>query len=219
MDACSKNLAGVFLIAALAVLVGTAQAAEPKGAAVPRAAGGKSGKSYYWYDGAKKRPVAADAGLLAEFGRFEKGLSPAGESEAAVRSVSPKAEIESFPAKGVRLWKLPPESDGESTASAASSKESAGRFSPVFRDGRGGRMRALPGGIVVQLDPKLADKDVRAWARAKGLAIRKKLSLPGNYYVFDTKAGLEALEKANALHESGEVLSASPDWWQEAEVK
>ncbi|MEW6776316.1 MAG: hypothetical protein AB1405_08485 [Bdellovibrionota bacterium] len=218
MDARSKNLAGVFLTAALAVLVGTTQAAGPKGAG-SRAAGGKSGKSYYWYDGVKKRPISTDPELLAEFGQFEKGASPADGGAVAIQTVSPKAEVESVPAKGVRLWKLPPESDGESVAPAASSKEPAGRFSPVFRDGRGGRMRALPGGIVVQLDSKLSDKEAREWARAKGLAVRKKLSLPGNYYVLDTKPGLEALEKANALYESGEVLSASPDWWQEAQAK
>jgi hypothetical protein len=92
------------------------------------------------------------------------------------------------------------------------------RVSPVFREGGSplGRLMALPGGVVVELRPGWDAPRVSLWAAEHGLAVDQRLALRGNWYVLKTAPGLEALRVANQLQESGEVVSASPNWWRQA---
>lgn len=89
--------------------------------------------------------------------------------------------------------------------------------SPVYREGNSpaGRLMALPGGVLIKLDPELTDSQVRAWASGKGLSIKQRLNISGNWYVVDSAPGAASLDLANALQQSGEVLAATPNWWKQ----
>lgn len=88
--------------------------------------------------------------------------------------------------------------------------------SPTWREGSSpaGRLMALPGGVIVQFAPAWTDADIHAWAHGKSLQISQRLDIPGNWYLLASPPGTAALELANQLHTSGEVLSASPNWWK-----
>lgn len=88
--------------------------------------------------------------------------------------------------------------------------------SPTWREGTSpaGRLMALPGGVIVQLPAGWSDADVRAWTESRQLQIAQRLELPGRWYLVASPPGTASLELANRLHLSGEVLSASPNWWK-----
>ena len=167
-----------------------------------------TGASYYWYDGARKRTIHLDPELIAQ---FDAGAAPA-------KGMMPGLEPAGETGDGVRLWRA---GDGGNSisASAKAAKGSGGKFSPVFQN-RGGRgRRALPGGVIVTFDSAMSDEACAAWIAARGLTVRSKLTKGRQIYVLDTPAGMKSLEVANSLHESGEVESASPNWWTEVETK
>lgn len=98
------------------------------------------------------------------------------------------------------------------TARAAQSQTT-----PVYREGTSpaGRLMALPGGVLVKLDPSWTDTQARAWAAGKGLSVSQRLDISGNWYLLATAPGNASLELANQLHASGEVLAATPNWWKQ----
>jgi hypothetical protein len=110
------------------------------------------------------------------------------------------------------VWKLPRAAAANAIAGLRRAHPQA-RFSEVVRDGPSdaSRPRALPGGVLVRLDPAWDTARVDAWLAAHRLTAVRRLPVP-NMLVVDTAPGLEALRTANALFESGEVLAASPDW-------
>ena len=119
----------------------------------------------------------------------------------------------------MRMWKL---SNGSATASSAAiqslqTNQPAGKYSPVFHDGSGSStsMRALPGNIIVYLNPSWNATEVNTWLKARKLEVVKKLEIGQNIYLIKTGPGLESLDTANNLYKSGEVKAAFPDWWQE----
>ena len=87
---------------------------------------------------------------------------------------------------------------------------------PLFREGDSpaGRLMGLPGGIIVQFQPNWNATQIAQWLTARGLPMGERLEIQGNWYSIPTPAGTMALETANQLHESGEVLSATPNWWK-----
>jgi len=166
-------------------------------------------QAYVWYDGDREQQVWLDPKIVAEF-----DLSPRGES--LVKSVYSGAKP--LPAKrpqaGVRLWQL--DDAAETAIHNLKSIHPEERYSVVLHDGRtsSGRMRALPGNIIVYLDPQWNQTAVNIWLSAHKLEIVKKLEIGTNIYVIKTGPGIEALDAANALYRSGEVKAAFPDWWQ-----
>ena len=169
-------------------------------------------KTYHWYDGQRKRTIELDPELIAEFTG----------SRSAAKSVAPMSGLEAADEAqgGVRFWRVG-EGAGESPVSASTkaARASNRKFSPVFRN-RGGRgKRALPGGIIVTFASSMSDEACEAWIAGKGLVIQSKLTKGRQIYVIETPAGMESLELANTLHESGEVESASPNWWSAVETK
>ena len=171
-----------------------------------------TGASYYWYDGARKRTIHLDPELIAQ---FDGERTPAKAAPPA-----PGLEAAGEARGGVRFWKAGAGSAEDSiSASAKAARASGGKFSPVFNN-RGGRgRRALPGGVIVTFDSAMSDEACAAWIAAKGLTVQRKLTQSRQIYVLDTPAGMKSLELANSLHESGEVESASPNWWTEVETK
>jgi len=166
---------------------------------LPAAADGK--ESLYFYDGAKKIELTLEPGLVAEF------MTP--ESVSAVKKASPEAELLPAGAGGPHVFKV-------SAANFRPRTETGTTTSPLFRTGsRAGRLMALPGGMVVTFKPEWTDAQVREFVASKGLEVQQRLEIAGNWYVLRTEPGIAALKAANALHESGKVVSASPNWWKE----
>lgn len=169
---------------------------------LPAVADGKGPASLYFYDGGKKIMINADPALVAEF------CGPGAES--AVKKANPAAEELTAGVGGPRLFKAPATSFKPRTATGTAT-------SPVFRIGTspGGRLMALPGGMVVTFKPEWTDAQVREWATSKGLEVQQRLEITGNWYVLRTEPGVASLTAANALFESGAVVAASPNWWKQ----
>ena len=74
--------------------------------------------------------------------------------------------------------------------------------------------QAFPGGIIVIFKPQWDANRILLWAQSNSLATPKVLIQSLNMWMIPTPAGLEALNTANRIHESQEVISATPDLWQ-----
>lgn len=168
---------------------------------LPAAADGKETSALYFYDGGKKIELTLEPGLVAEF------MTP--DSASAVKKASPDAEQLPAGVGGPHVFKVPATNFRPRTATGTTT-------SPLFRTGsRAGRLMALPGGMVVTFKPEWSDAQVREFVASKGLEVQQRMEIAGNWYVLRTEPGLAALKAANALHESGKVVSASPNWWKE----
>lgn len=170
-------------------------------------------QSYVWYDGDREHTVWLDPTVVAEFNPGPADQSPLTKSFAGARVIPGKQAA-------VRFWQV----DSIPAATAVRSlKEQypGGKFSPVMHDGpsTGSRKRALPGNVIVYLNPAWDGAAVQRWADSQGLQIVKRLQIGPNIYIIRTGAGIEALEKANALYKSGSVVAAFPDWWQEVSTR
>ena len=145
---------------------------------------------YVWYDGGKPRQVQLDEALMAEFdGKAEPAATPVLRSD------------------GVQIWR---QQDEAATRAVATSKTS-----PVFRDSDGGTLRALPGNIIVRLDPAWSATQVNDWLAGTELTALRRLPIGGNVLVVMSPPGLAALDLANRLQLSGKVVSAQPEWWEQ----
>lgn len=171
-------------------------------------------QSYVWYDGNRERQLWLNPQAVAEF-------NPGPEGEASVKKINPAAtELPTrHPQQSVRFWQMDNTADNAARSLRASNPQ--GRYSAVFHDGpnSAGRMRALPGNIIVYLDPQWSNAIVKQWLSGHKLEVVKKLEIGPNIYLIKTGPGIEALDTANALYRSGEVKAAFPDWWQEVSKK
>jgi len=167
-------------------------------------------QAYTWFDGDREQRVWLNPELVAEF-------NPDSQGEQLLKSANPVAKI--VPSKhqqaGIRLWQMGNNSDAALHSLKAS--HPMGKYSAVLHDGpsSGGRMRALPGNIIVYLDPQWDEAAIRDWLNTRKLEVVKKLEIGTNVLVIKTAPGLESLNIANTLYQSGEVKAAFPDWWQE----
>jgi hypothetical protein len=171
-------------------------------------------QSYVWYDGDREQQVWLNPQIVAEFNPSQQGESSVKSAIATARALPMKRKQ-----SAIRLWQM------DNTADSATRNLKAvhpqGKYSAVLHDGpnSGGRMRALPGNIIVYLDPQWDETAVNNWLSTHKLEIVKKLEIGPNIYVIKTGPGLEALDTANALYRSGEVKAAFPDWWQEVTTR
>lgn len=162
----------------------------------------------YYYDGGERRNITLEEGMVAGFGESGKN---------AVKGLFPAAEAEAATARRgggfAALFKVAP------NALKTALKPSAGApaFSPVFHEGEGkaGPLLALPGGVIVNFYEGWDDTQVRQWAEKGGYEVGEKLDIGGNHYLINTPPGQAALDTANSIQESGQVLSATPNWWRE----
>jgi len=88
--------------------------------------------------------------------------------------------------------------------------------SPVFRD-ESGRLRALPGGVVVTLKSALSEAASQALFRQQGVQASRRLS--PTVWLIEAPAGLPSLALANRLETSGDFASAQPNWWMERRLR
>lgn len=167
-------------------------------------------QSYVWYDGSRAQTVWINPQAIAEFNATPQSAKALTKADAQAKMVGHE-----HAQNGLRIWQV--QQPTGSVTKALSVSNPTGQYSPVLHDGSSSsaQMRALPGNMIVYLNPAWNAATVNQWIAAHQLEVVKKLSAGSNIYVFKTAPGLDALNKANALYESGEVVAAFPDWWTE----
>lgn len=88
--------------------------------------------------------------------------------------------------------------------------------SPVLRD-ESGRLRALPGGVLVVLAAPLDEAAARALIARAGAVPSRALS--PLVWVVEGPVGLGSLELANRLHATALFAAAQPNWWVQRTLK
>lgn len=212
-----KKLVVILLAVAFAQAVAREAAADPDSRTPPNPAK-KLQKSYVWYDGDRPRRIWINPGVIAEFDPEDRESLPGGGT---VRKNYPKAREIEGRHKGAKLWQLEPGASSEAAAKHLNTKKPRNKYSPVFHDKgtSSARKRALPGNVIVTLDPGWDDSDVERWADSKRLEIVRKLEIGKNIVVVRTSPGLEALDTANALRGTEGVVETTPDWWEEVGLR
>lgn len=168
----------------------------------------------YFYDGNKKIILELEPGVVAEFG------NPISASDRSIKSEIQKVDNSAQLIKShghTNLWKTTNKDLGVSK-----SLNTPGRviYSPVFKTVKGSSLLALPGNIIVELDPSMNQKQAEAFFGSKGLRILRKLeSVGGNLYEVETPGGAASLNLANSLYGQPGVISSTPNWWREVYAK
>ncbi len=95
------------------------------------------------------------------------------------------------------------------------------KMSPLFRDqaDENARARALPGGVIVRLKQIMPDEQARSYLNERGLRAVREIGSQTGLWLVESPPGMASLELANRLHEKGEFVSASPNWWQPRALK
>lgn len=165
-----------------------------------------------WYDGDRAQTAWMSQRLVAEF--------DAPSNSTTVKSADPNAtERTHNPSAKIKIWET--QTNADQVIAQLKTKNPNSKVSPVFYDSPspGGRMRALPGNVIVYLDPSFNATRVAQWAAQNQVEIIKKLGFAPNAYLIKTDPGLAALAKANALRQAAGVVSTSPEWWQEVSTR
>jgi hypothetical protein len=162
---------------------------------------------YSWYDGLRERKVWLNPSLVVEFYPIDKNIRfkrIAGGQLRVVEDTSPS----------LRIWKVE-NTTLDLTLRDLRNSPSMGQISPMFQDlpDSVGIKRALPGGVIVWFNSNWSDAQVMEWSQEQGLSIVKKIDIGPQVYLIETAAGLASLETANRINQSGEVESATPNWW------
>ncbi|MGZ4954153.1 MAG: hypothetical protein ACXV8Q_03490 [Methylobacter sp.] len=149
----------------------------------------------HYYDDGNQRTIKLQPSLVAD---FSTNTSP------QIRSTE---SVETKPFVTLQ----------QNTSPVSRTAGSVANQSPVFREGDSpaGRLMALPGGVIVNFKPDWTDDQIQLWAKAHGYLIEQKLNILGNWYVIHTAPGLVSLQTANDIQESGEVITATPNWWKQ----
>jgi hypothetical protein len=98
----------------------------------------------------------------------------------------------------------------------ATPKSASSLVSPVLRD-EAGRLRALPGGVIVVLAAPADEAAGRALLVRNGASPVRRLS--DTLWLVEGPVGLGSLELANRLQATGRFASAQPNWWVERTLK
>ncbi len=162
---------------------------------------------YFWYDGDEKRAVWVNPKLMAEF-----KIQP--ETSAQSRSLDTTKKINPQPLF-VRFLKT--EDASRNAVGRSLSTDTNSQFSPVLHDGAliSGIKRALPGNVLIQMKPDWSQEEIEVWLEEHNLTVIKPLTFAPNAFLIKTKLGLDSLNTANRIFETGDVVLASPNWWQE----
>lgn len=169
---------------------------------------------YTWYDGNKAKKIWLNPNLIAEF-----DPKPAHHKQS--KNLATSATPIKSKQRGMRLWRLKTGSTSKSNMHQLKQTLPAGKISPVLHDGPSDstHKRALPGNIIVHLDPNWGQQRVQTWFTQQKLEMIKPLNIGPNIFVVKTGSGLIALEKANEIYLSGKAVAAYPDWWQQMSKK
>jgi hypothetical protein len=183
---------------------------------------------YTWYDGQKLRKAMIVPDMIAEFGGLDlKNLRLA---PALTSPLTPKKSLqlnEVFPdvqfyaeKNSVKLWKVPRKFKVASLNKKSQKLHlsSGAHYSPLFREGEQGegRMSALPGNVIVIFYSNWSTEKIKKWAFQHHLVMLKNLENSSQIWMVQSPPGLESLQLANQLYETGEVLASIPNWWKES---
>ena len=92
---------------------------------------------------------------------------------------------------------------------------------PVFRSESGGGLMALPGGVLLALDPEWDQAGINSFFSGNGISKDRtsELSFIENGFLVETEPGFPSLNLANELASRDGVIISSPNWWREAQPK
>ena len=95
------------------------------------------------------------------------------------------------------------------------------KMSPLFRDraDENAHGRALPGGVIIRLRQVMPDEQARTYLNDRGLKAVREIGSQTGMWLVESAPGMASLGLANRLHEKGEFVSASPNWWQPRALK
>ena len=158
-------------------------------------------QQYTWYDGDQKRSVWVNPELLAEFSDSTQ-TSEQSSTESSSKKVNTAPTF-------VRFLTI----KSDTTALKSTEKQQ----SPVLHStaSLSGAKKALPGNVIVQMKPDWTMDQIHTWFQQQNITAIKPLTFAPNAFLIQSNAGLESLNLANRLYETGDVVLASPNWWQE----
>lgn len=172
-------------------------------------------QSTVWYDGPQQRKLWMNHQLVAEFG--------GGADDIVIMYKNAPGSTVRYIRESVRIWEMSDQQVAGKllTRAKSSASKTHSVYSPVLHETQSGssRMWALPGNIIVYLDPVFDQVKVNQWMQTHGFEVVKKLEIRPNAFVLKTGPGMEALLLANQLYESGDVVAAFPDWWLESVMR
>lgn len=161
----------------------------------------------YYYDGGRRVAIVAQPDLVAEFG------APV----ARARAAGPGAQQVAGDSL-VRVLRVAP---GDGIGAQPQGAMAAGARSAVYRQNgtAAGRLMALPGGVLVKFQSGWSSQQIDTWLATRGLPTGQAMAIGPAWRLLPTAPGSEALAMANRIQESGEVVSASPNWWTQTRAK
>ncbi len=225
-----------FVLAALLIPLGVARSEAPESTPESSPVASEQTSPHYYYLDGRRHHVWLCADKVASFpnipaalnrGEYEKRIS----SEQTQRAAESRfADLTPEPVSGgvVRLYTVSTDmgrnSGVESAVAVRAYADSPARqasddryhYSEVFSMTPGGKdFRALPGGVFVKFDPNWDRSRIDAWLADQGVGSHlAEQVLNNNVYMIHTPQGMEALDLANRLQETGEVLYSEPNWWR-----
>lgn len=112
---------------------------------------------------------------------------------------------------------IAPQGDGGLVGQSDDGVGRPGTALPVFRSDEG-ELMALPGGVVLVLDPDWDGAAVNAFFERNGIAAGRLTALDyvTNGFFVETEPGFVSLDLANAFAGQAGVELSSPNWWKEA---
>lgn len=176
-----------------------------------------AGGTAHYFDGSRRRTVTLQTDLVATFAPAARtGLPPHALGATAAAATTVVAGD-----SRVQIHRVAAAAPRATPADAGAAAAPAG--SPVYREGNSpaGRLMALPGGVLVKFKPEWSRARIDAWLAQRALAVERALPIAGGgqWFAVATPSGAPALDTANALFESGDVLAATPNWWRQTRAR
>jgi hypothetical protein len=169
-------------------------------------------RSVEYYDGEVRRTLWISNELVAE-------VAPSVAGRAEVLKLDAQAEERPTRQQGVRVWRVRAAQGADEAAKQMTRAEL--RFSPVVHDSASSSsaLAALPGGVVATFPPSWQRARIDTWLAARKLKIAEEVVADANMFLVATPPGLESIAIANQLHETGELVSCTPNLWRETSTR
>lgn len=187
----------------------------------------------YWYDGKRKRALRVDRDWIADFrsagepganaarGANGSGANGSGAKESATKAGAKDAGTGDSAvtplARADASKRISRRSPLERVEPGSARMARGPGVSEVLRN-EAGSPRALPGGVIVRVHESDRRNAYDVLVDA-GLHPVRAIDPEQRSWLVESPAGLESLELANRLHESGRFESASPNWWRPRALK
>lgn len=169
-------------------------------------------RSFTYFDGESERTVWLSNELVAE-------LAPSDEGRARVLQFDGAAQAQPQQQTAVRLWRVRAQR-GVDEASRELTRDAL-RFSPVVHESASSTSPrgALPGGAVATFPAAWNRARIDAWLAAYGTRVVEPVVAEANMFLVASAPGLAAIELANRLHTSGEIVACTPNFWREVATR